>query len=91
MAAKKIQGFHRFVRADMCESMLGLLRLQAEIDRRKLLFLQSLCDTPYRSVPNGVFHFKLFMYIDHGIDNGFTAEIFRITISWKACMETNSE
>ena len=78
MVAKKIQGFHRFVRTDMCESILGLLRLPAEIDRRKLLFLQSLCDMHYRSVPNRIFHFKLFVYIDHGTDNGFIADIFRI-------------
>ena len=32
IVAKKIQGFHRFVRTDMCESMLGLLRLQEEIE-----------------------------------------------------------
>ena len=78
MIAKKIQGFHPYVRTDMCESMLGLIRLQAEIDRRKLLFLRSLCEMPHRSVPSRIFQFKLFMYLDHGIDNGFIADIFAV-------------
>ena len=38
--AKKVQGFHQYVRSDMCESMLGIYRIKVEIDRRKLLFLE---------------------------------------------------
>ena len=36
MVVKKIQGFHEYVRTDMCESMVGIMRLSLEIKRRKL-------------------------------------------------------
>ena len=78
MVAKKIQGFHPYVRTDMCEPMVGLMRLQAEVDRRKLLFLRSLCDMSYNSVPNRIVHFKLLIFLDHAIDSEFTADICSI-------------
>ncbi|MEW8546047.1 MAG: reverse transcriptase family protein [Candidatus Thiodiazotropha sp.] len=78
MIVKKSQGFHPYVRSDMCEAMVGLFRIQAEVDRRKLLFLRSLCDLSYKTVSNQLFLFKLFMFLDYGIDSGFIGDIIRI-------------
>ena len=38
--AKVVQGFGKLTRTDMCLSMLGWYSIQAEIDKRKLGFLQ---------------------------------------------------
>ena len=78
MAVKKIQGFNKYVRTDMCESMVGTMSLSVEVERRKLLFLGTLCGLSHSSVPNRLFHFKLYMYLDHGIDSGFVSDIFSI-------------
>ena len=40
---KEMQGFVTRTRSDMCESMLGLLEIVREIDKRKLLFFCKLC------------------------------------------------
>ncbi|MEW8545051.1 MAG: reverse transcriptase family protein, partial [Candidatus Thiodiazotropha sp.] len=74
---KKIQGFHQYVRSDMCESMVGLYRIQAEIDRRKLLFFRRLCTLSSNTLATQIFLFKLFMYLDSGgSDSGFTSDIW---------------
>ena len=78
MAVKKIQGFHKYVRTDMCESMVGAISLSFEVERRKLLFLGTLCGLSHYSVPNRLLHFKLYMFLDHGIDSGFVSDIMAI-------------
>ena len=78
MAVKKMQGFHKYVRTDMCESMVGTISLSFEVDRRKLLFLGTLCGLSHYSLPNRLLHFKLNMYLDHGIDSGFVSDILVI-------------
>ena len=40
---KDMHGFETRTRSDMCESMLGLLEIVREIDKRKLLFFCKLC------------------------------------------------
>ena len=42
------------------------------------MFLRTLCDLSYSSVPNRPFHFKLYMYLDYGIDSGFASDILSI-------------
>ena len=75
--AKKVQGFHQYVRSDMCESMLGLYRMEAEIDRRKLLFFRRLCTFPPNALALQIFLFKLFMYVDNNsYDSWFTSDIW---------------
>ena len=61
---KKIQGFNMYVRSDICESMVGLFRLTAEIDRRKMLFLYKLCTLPPKSLTKQIFLYKLFFHSD---------------------------
>ena len=62
----------------MCESMLGLYKLTAEIDRRKLLFLGKLCILPSSSLPNQIFYLRLFLFFDGYTDSGFMADIWVI-------------
>ena len=75
---KKIQGFNPYVRSDMCESMLGLYNLMAEVNRRKLLFLGKLCTLPSSSVPNQLFYLRLFLFFDGYKDSGFMSDIWAI-------------
>ena len=42
--AKHAMGLPRQTRSDMCESMLGLLPITAEIDTKKLQFFGRLCE-----------------------------------------------
>ena len=42
MAVKKIQGFHKYVRTDMCESMMDAISLSFEVERRKILYVDYL-------------------------------------------------
>ena len=64
LIVKKIQGFNMYVRSDMCESMVGLYRLTAEIDRRKMLFLHKLCTLLSKSLTKQIFLYKLFFHSD---------------------------
>ena len=75
---KKIQGFNPYVRSDMCESMLGLYNLMAEVNRRKLLFLGKLCTLPSSSVPNQLFNLRLFLFFDGYKDSGFMSDKWAI-------------
>ena len=79
--AKKIQGFNQYVRADMCESMLGLYNLVGKVKRRKLLFVGKLTLPPY-SVPNQIFYLRYFMYFEQYNDPGFMADVRKILIQY---------
>ena len=61
---KKIQGFNNYVRSDICESMVGIYRLTAEIDRRKMLFLHKLCTMKANNLTKQIFLYKLFFHSD---------------------------
>ena len=78
--AKVMQGFDRSTRTDMCLSMLGWLPVQAEVDKRKLGFLQKLCSMPNDLLPKQVFNARLSMFIVR-TDNkqkGYIPDIFKI-------------
>ena len=48
---------------DMCESILGLIRLPAQIDIRKLSFLWKLINLPPESTAKQIFIQRLFLFI----------------------------
>ena len=76
---KKVQGFNQYVRSDMCESMVGLYRIDAEIDRRKLLFLRRLCSLASNAVALQILLYKLFLYQDTRTKiSGFVLDICQI-------------
>ena len=54
---KDMQGFETRTRSDMSESMLGLLEIVREIDKRKLLFFCKLCHL--QPATNTKKHFQL--------------------------------
>ena len=62
----------------MCESMLGLYNLMAEVNRRKLLFLGKLCTLPSSSVPNQLFYLRLFLFFDGYKYSEFMSDIWSI-------------
>ena len=78
-----MQGFNQYVRSDMCESMVELYRIHAEIDRRKLLFLRILCSLAPSAAALQIFLYKLFMCTDsRNHDSGFIADIFQTLIKY---------
>ncbi|OOZ37539.1 RNA-directed DNA polymerase, partial [Solemya elarraichensis gill symbiont] len=82
-------------RSDMCESILGVHRITAEIDKRKLLFLHKLIVLPLNSIPKHMFHLRLFSYIITQKGNGFIPDIcdilsrYNLTQYLTSFMETN--
>ena len=63
----------------MCESMVGLYRIDSEIDRRKLLFLRRLCSLAPNAVTLQIFLYKLFLYQDTRTKiSGFVLDICHI-------------
>ena len=60
---KHIQGMHRRTRSDMCETMLYLSRLIVVIEKRKLTFLQKLCQIKPNILSQQIFTFRLFQYL----------------------------
>jgi hypothetical protein len=60
---KKILGLHNQTRSDMCESIVGLFRIPAEIDRRKLMFLYKLCTLSGTCLAKKVFLRRLYSYL----------------------------
>ena len=57
--------------------MLGLYRMEAELDRRKLLFFRRLCTFSPNTLALQIFLFKLVMYVDNNsYDSGFTSDIW---------------
>ena len=78
--AKVIQGFNRLTRTDMCLGMLGWLPVQAEIDKRKLGFLQKLCSMPNSLLSKNVFNARLYMFTvrPDNKQKGYIPDIFNI-------------
>ena len=60
---KKIQGFHVRARSDMVKSMLGLNRITALVDKRKLMFLFKILNLDNSSICKKIFLRKLFHYL----------------------------
>jgi len=54
-AVKRIQGIPTSTRFDMAESMLGLNRLPAQIESRKLMFLHKIVSLASNSVTKNIF------------------------------------
>jgi hypothetical protein len=61
LCCKLSQDLATLVRSDMVTSLLGLLPINAYMDRAKLLFLQGLCTMPGHYVSKTIFLFKLQM------------------------------
>ncbi|KAK3098283.1 hypothetical protein FSP39_017953 [Pinctada imbricata] len=78
---KDIQKLPTRTRSDICEPMLGLLPISAEIDKRKLLFLEKLCNLSAETLSKQIFLQRLFHYITPGnnVQNvGFVPDIFAL-------------
>ena len=77
LIAKSIQGFHIRTRSDMSESMLGLLRLSAEVDKRKLQFLHKILSLPNRQLCKQIFITKYCMFLKdrRSVTHGFIPDI----------------
>ena len=54
-AVKLILNLQTSTRSDMCESLVGLYRIIAVIDKRKLNFLQCLINCKATSIPKQIF------------------------------------
>ena len=74
---KLIQGFNIRTRSDMCESMLGLCRLSAEVEIRKLLFVHKILLMQNESITHKLFIRKYLLYIsnNNSIKFGFIPDI----------------
>ena len=83
-ALKLIQNLPVRTRSDMVESLMGVYRIKAEIDKRKLLFLQTLISMPETFTCKKIFLRRLFHYIltddnsQHVQQSGFIPDIFNI-------------
>ena len=75
--AKVVQGFDKLTRTDMCLSMLGWYSIQAEIDKRKLGFLQKLCCMPNNLLSKQIFNTRLSMFVirTDGKQKGYIPDI----------------
>ncbi len=76
---KFIQSVPRHTRTDVALSVLGVLPIEADIDKRKLIFLRQLCTLPLECVAKGIFMKRLLAYRQGSIQpNGFMQDIHRI-------------
>ncbi len=82
---KNIQGFPIRTRSDMCESMLGLHPLSAEIDKRKLVFLHKIMSLPSSAISRNIFYRKLFLYLSGSptVNTGFIPDICHLLSRYK--------
>ena len=82
---KKIQGFTLRTRSDMCESMLGLIRLSAEVEKRKLMFLYKLLTLRSDTVSQQIFVRKYLMYLDNktSVKYGYVPDICKILYKYE--------
>lgn len=60
---KHAMGLPKVTRSDICESLLGLLPISSEIDKRKLLFLGRLCELDTKTLTKKIFLQRLFTYL----------------------------
>ena len=74
---KLIQGFNVRTRSDICESMLGLYRLSAEVEKRKLMFVHKILLMSHDSITQKLFIRKYLLYIanNNNVKLGFIPDI----------------
>lgn len=80
LAAKQIQHLPQSTRTDMALSTLGWFTIEADIDQRKLTFLQKLCTIPTHYLSRKLFNYRLNLFVMKGYCNqrGFVPEICRL-------------
>ena len=78
--AKKSQYLPVRTRTDMALSLLGWHPIESEIDKRKLTFLQRLCNMPSKNLSKQLFLYRLNLYFTKQCKNqyGFIPDIYRI-------------
>ena len=78
LCAKRRQCLPTGTRTDMALGLLGWLPLEADIDKRKLSFLQTLCSMPSENLYKELFTFRLHLFISEQYKDqyGFLPEIF---------------
>ena len=84
-AAKRIQGLPTCTRSDMAESMVGLNRLQSQIESRKLMFLHKILSLPSGSVTRDIFTRKLIMFLNDKslVTLGFIPDICQLLSKYR--------
>ena len=77
---KKIQGFPLRTRTDICESMLGLHPLYAEIIKQKLMFLHKIMSLSADTISSQIFFRRLYLYVtdEDLVSSGFIPDICKI-------------
>ena len=82
---KKIQGFTMRTRSDICESMLGLIRLSAEVEKRKLMFLHKILTLQSYTICQQIFIRKYFMYLDNtsSVKYGFVPDVCKLLYKYR--------
>lgn len=80
LAAKQIQHLSQSTRTDMALSTLELFTIGADIDQRKLTFIQKLCTIPTHYLSIKLFNYRLNLFVMKGYCNqrGFIPEIYRL-------------
>ncbi|WAR32008.1 hypothetical protein MAR_034550 [Mya arenaria] len=88
MAAKTIQRFPIRTRTDICLAMLGWKRIESEINLKKLMFLERLCNMPTSVLTKQIFNKRLALFscrTDKCIQKGFIPDIIRIFSKYNLC------
>ena len=77
---KKILGLPIRTRSDICESMLGLIRLSAEIEKRKLMFLHKILSLNTDTICQKLFIRKYILFISNrnSLNYGYIPDICNI-------------
>ena len=80
---KQILGLQKLTRSDICEQLLNMLPISAEIDYRKFLFLGRLCrmNTDYLSKKVFIYCLLSFLYQLTGNQTGFIPDVFFISLT----------
>ena len=91
-AAKRIQGLPTSTRSDMAESMVGLNRLPAIIEYRKLMFLHKFMSLPSGSVSRDIFTRKLILFVNERsrIRLGFIPDVCQILFKYELHVLVNN-
>jgi hypothetical protein len=103
LIVKDIQNFNKSTKSAICESMLGLRPIQSEIEKRKLYFLEKLCNMDTNLLPKQVFATRLFEYFNNNQETSFgfvkdichilqkhSLENFIVTYIRNACFPTKN-
>ena len=82
---KKIQGITISIRSDICESMLGLIRLSAEVEKRKLMFLYTILTLRSNTICQQIFVRNYFMYLDNtsSVKYGYIPDVCKLLYKYK--------